>query len=277
MKHFLWAFILVLISTLVFSGEPDKKLHEMGLYPTVKLTFQACECAECMANPEESQAIGSGVIIRSEKSKGPIFKDKYINTILTAAHNIEHINPPLKIHVGKYKDWSELEGFNVYEGIVYAKNTTLDIAIILFVTDEKMIVAKLDVDKKLYLGEAVIRFGFGMGDDIRFDEGKITGVKTILPKSMAGMVRMNAHTIVGDSGGPVYDSDYNVIGITHAIRVNGMNLLTEQSYFSPTRNYKIWNEASNNSIGFVYKAEKMPNSSLFELWLSEHQIIGVKK
>lgn len=278
MKYFLWAFIFILISTTLFSGEPDKKLHEMGLYPTIKLTFQACECSECMEHPESAQAIGSGVIVRSEKSIGQFFKNKYVNTVITAAHNIKHFNPPLKIHVGKYKNWSELDDFDTYEAIVYAKNQELDIAVLLFVSDKKMNVAKLTADKKLYLGEKVIRFGFGMGDDIRFDEGKITGVKTILPKSMAGMARMNAHTIFGDSGGPVYDSEYDVIGITHAIRSTGMSLLTEQSYFSPTHNIKVWNESTNNSLGFVYKStEQSPNSSLFELWLSEHQIIGVKK
>lgn len=121
MKYFFYAFLLAFIPVTVFSGEPDKKLHEMGLYPTVKLTYQSCDCPICKANPDSSKAVGSGVIIRSEKSAGPIFKDQYVNVVLTAAHNVEHAQPPIKILVGKYKDWSEMDGFDEYTSIVYEK------------------------------------------------------------------------------------------------------------------------------------------------------------
>lgn len=279
MKYFLCTFLLALvIPVTLFSGEPDKKLHEMGLYPTVKLSFQTCDCPVCRANPEENKSVGSGVIIRSEKYNGQIFKDKYVNVVLTAAHNIEHAKPPIRIMIGKYKDWSEIDGFDVFSSVIYEKDANLDIAVMLFVSDKKMPVAKLGIDKKLYLGDKVIRFGFGLGDDIRFDEGKITSVKTSIPEAMKGKGRMNAHTVFGDSGGPVYDDEYNVIGITHAIRSNGMSILTEQSYFARVSDIKTWNESINNNVGFVYKAsDKLPSAILFNLWLSDHQIIGEKK
>lgn len=128
------------------------------------------------------------------------------------------------------------------------------------------------------MGNKVIRFGFGLGDDIRFDEGKITSVRTNLPEMMAGKARMNAHTVFGDSGGPVYDDEYNVIGITHAIRSYNFALLTEQSYFARTSDIKTWNESINNTVGFVYKAsDKLPSATLFNLWLLDYQIIGEKK
>lgn len=279
MKYLFCTFLLALIPVTVFSGEPDKKLHEMGLYPTIKLTYQSCDCPICRANPEESRSVGSGVIIRSEKSTGPLFKDKYVNVVLTATHNVEHAKPPITIHVGKYKDWSEIDGFDNYNSIVYAKDKKLDIAVMLFVSEKKLYVANLGIDKKFYLGNRVVRFGYGLGDDVRFDEGRITSVKTVLPEAMSGKARMNAHTVFGDSGGPVYDSEYNVIGITHAIRSNGFTLLTEQSYFARVSDIKTWNESINNTVGFVYKAsDKLPcATSMFELWLLDYQIIGEKK
>jgi S1-C subfamily serine protease len=283
MKYFLCTFLLTLvIPVTLFSGEPDKKLHEMGLYPTVKLLFQECDCPVCRENPESGLSVGSGVIIRSEKNNGPILQGKhagkYVNVVLTTAHNVDAAVRPVKILVGKYKDWSEIDGFDEFSSIVYAKDKDLDIAVMLFVSEKQMPVAKLGIDKKLYLGDKVIRIGYGLGDDIRFDEGKITSVKTVLPASMAGKGRMNAHTVFGDSGGPVYDKNYNVIGLTYAIRTEGMALLTEQSYFARVSDIKTWNESINNSVGFVYKAsDKLPVVALFDLWLSDHKIIGEKK
>jgi len=286
MKYFLFTFLLVLVIPVsLFSVEPDKKLHEMGLYPTVKLLipmdgelFQTSNYPVYRANLEEKKAVGSGVIIRSEKYIGKIFKDKYVNVVLTAAHNIEHAKLPIKVMVGKYKDLSEIDGFDEFTSIVYEKDQDLDFAVMLFISDKKMPVANLGVDKKIYLGDKVIRVGFGLGDDIRFDEGKITSVKTIIPTVMAGKGRMNAHAIFGDSGGPVYDDEYNVIGITHAIRGHDMGLLTVQSYFSRISNIKTWNESINNNVGFVYKSsDRLPSIALFNLWLSDHQIIGEKK
>lgn len=276
MKCFLCAFLISLISVTLFSGEPDKKLHEMGLYPTVKLSLRTCDCSVCQA--EANKSVGSGFIVRSDKCVEGIFKDKYLNVVLTAAHNIEHAIPPIKIVVGKYTDFSEIDGFEEFDSIVYQQDKNLDIAVMLFLSEKQMYTAKLKVDKKLYLGEKVIRFGFGFGDDIRFDEGKITSVKTIIPELMAGKGRMNAHTVIGDSGGPVYDDEYNVIGITHAIRANGNYIHTKQSYFVRTNDVKTWNESINNIIGFVYKkSDALPNATLFNLWLLDHQIIGEKK
>jgi S1-C subfamily serine protease len=279
MKYFLCTFFLtVVIPAIVFSAEPDKKLHEMGLYPTVKLSFRICDCSFCRANPETNKSVGSGVIVRSEKSDGPIFKGKYLNVVLTAAHNVEHAKPPIKIVVFKYKNWSEIDGFDEFTCTTYEKNKDLDIAVMLFVSEKQMSVAKLNVDKKIYLGDKIIKFGFGLGDDIRFDEGKITSVKTLIPAVMAEKVRINAHTIFGDSGGPVYDDEYSVIGITNAIRTNGNYLHTQQSYFVSTNDIKTWNESINNNIGFVYKvSDKLPNATLFNLWLLDYQIIGDKK
>jgi len=275
MKYVIAFLLSLTIPVTVFSGEPDKKLHEMGLYPTIKLTYQSdCDCPEC----RENTAVGSGIIIRSEKSTGPLFKDKYLNVVLTACHNIIHANPPIKIHVGKYKNWSEVDGFDSYTSVVYEKDEKLDIAVMIFVSDNKVPVAKLGIEEKLFIGNKIMHIGYGLGDDIRLDEGKITSVDTRLPAAMAGKARMNAHIIFGDSGGPVFDDDFNVIGIVHAIRSSNYTMLTQQSYFARVSSIKTWNESINNSVGFVYKeSDKMPSAILFKLWLQDYRIIGEKK
>lgn len=267
----------------LFSGEPDKNLCEKGLYPTVKLTYpnsSDCDCEEC----RNSNATGSGVVVAfSALGVGAGIsgkKDHYINVVLTAAHNVAAIKNdkvPLTIHVAKYKDFDELDSFDSFPAIVYEVNKQLDIAVVLFVSKEKLIVAKLGMDVKLHLGIPIIKFGYGLGDDIRFDEGKITSVKTSVPKTLAGKVRSNAHTIFGDSGGPVYDAEYNLIGITHAIRGGPSYILTVQSYFAPIRDIKTWSESSNNIIGFVYKEQQLPTFALFRLGMRNYEIIGEKK
>lgn len=269
----------------LFSAPPDKNLCEKGLYPTVKLTYSSnteCNCEEC----RNAKSTSSGVIIVSAKASAEISagisgpKDRYVNVVLTAAHNVAAIKNdkvPLTIHVAKYKDSDEFDGFDDYPAIVYEANKELDIAVVLFVSKEKMTIAKLGMDVKLHLGTPIIKFGYGLGDDVRFDEGKITSVKTSIPKTMVGKIRSNAHTIFGDSGGPVYDEKYNLVGITHAIRGGPSYIITVQSYFAPVREIKTWSESSNNIIGFVYKEQQLPTFVLFRLGMRNYEIIGEKK
>ena len=286
MKYFLVLIAIALSMTIpasnLFSGEPDKKLCEMGLYPTIKLTYPSktdCDCEEC----QNAKTTGSGVIVSSVKgnTKGLIAsKEYFLNVVLTAAHNITSIKNdkvPLIIHVAKYKNFDEFDKFIEYQAIVYEFNKDLDLAVLLFISEEQMPVAKLGMDIKLHLGNEVIKFGYGLGDDVRFDEGKITSAKTVSPEMMAGKVRTNAHTIFGDSGGPVYDKEYNLIGISHAIRAGNSYILTVQSYFAPLSGIKTWSESSKNIVGFVYKEQQLPAYALFRLCLRDIEIIGEKK
>lgn len=288
MKYFLliaFALSTTLSASNLFSGEADKKLCAMGLYPTVKITFPSnseCNCEEC----RNAKATGSGVVVSSivgvtGVAKGLITsKEYFVNVVLTAQHNIESIKndkTPLIIHVAKYKNDDEFDKFFEYQAIVYDSNKDLDLAVLLFISEEQMLVAKLGMDTKFHLGNEVIKFGYGLGDDVRFDEGKITSVKTTMPEMMAGKVRTNAHTIFGDSGGPVYDKEYNLIGISHAIRANSSHILTVHSYFAPLSGVKTWSESSNNIVGFVYKEQQLPTYALFRLCLRDIEIIGEKK
>lgn len=285
MKYFLliaFALSMTLPASNLFSGEADKKLCEMGLYPTVKLTYprsSECDCEEC----RKAKSTGSGVLISSVKGvmKSLIApKEYFVNVVLTAQHNVESIKNdkvPLIIHVAKYKNDDEFDKFIEYQAIVYDSNKDLDLAVLLFISEEQMPVAKLGMDTKLHLGNEIIKFGYGLGDDVRFDEGKITSVKTVVPETMAGKVRTNAHTIFGDSGGPVYDKEYNLIGISHAIRAENSYILTVQSYFAPLSGVKTWSESSNNIVGFVYKEQQLPTYTLFRLCLRDIEIIGEKK
>lgn len=267
MKHILM-LLAVLIPSVLFSEElhkitPNETLHKKSLYPTIKII-------------SGTDAIGTGCILRSEKNNN-YFKDQYLNVAITANHVIKENQ--FLVHVPKYKNWSEIDGFSEYQGTVHSINKEKDLAIILFVSPNKLETAELDLDSELFLGTELFKIGYGLGDDIRLDFGCVTSVKTINPPMLKNFVRINAYTIFGDSGGPVfYKNSYKIIGITNAIRGIQGSMLFSQSYISPISGLKDWNKSLNNGIKFVFDDKtEIPLTSTYQLWLKDYNITGNRK
>lgn len=279
MRYFL--FFLLVFPSFLFSQEadkitelykpicplegPDEILHKKALYPTVKITS------------ETSESCGSGFIVKSEKNVN-YFKDKYVNVVVTANHVVDGKLASI-IHVPKYKDWSEIDGFEEYPSIIAYSHPAQDIAILLFASPEQLPVADLDLESNLFFGTEIFKIGYGIGDDVRIDYGHITSVKTKIPDAMKRYMRTNAYTIFGDSGGPVFTKKYKVTGITHAIRgtPNG-GALYSQSYISSISFLKEWNKDINNAVEFVYKSEgDFPLTATYQLWLKDYKITGNRK
>lgn len=214
----LTAAIVFTLTSHLFSGEPDKKLHEECLYPTVMV---------CGQEGYES-GYGSGVIIKSEKDKD----GKYLNYVATCDHvvlikagtpfGVIATYRPCLVKVGNYENWSTFKGYTEYKTDLVYKDKEHDLAILVFESDKEMPTAEIDQDVKLYIGNDVMRVGCGLGDVMRLDFGKITSTNfKFHDKSFEDLYRTSVPTIFGDSGGPLFHKvgdDYKLVGITQAIR-----------------------------------------------------------
>lgn len=222
---------LILVS--VFGGEPDKVLHEKCIYPTV------------MVADDIQQAFGSGVVVKSKK-----VKEGFENYVLTSAHFVfpipviepiidlgpesrKNVPPPPEdekpieieefynfvIRVGVYEDWSTLITYNEYPSHIRVINREKDLCLMSFITKEKMWVADVEQNPKLYIGNDILRVGCGANDPFRLDYGKITCPR--MPRfagaHLADCIRISAPTVMGDSGGPVFHEG-KVVGIVQALR-----------------------------------------------------------
>lgn len=222
----------------LFSDEPDKTLHNKCIYPTVMITGPG--------------STGSGTIIRSEK-----VGDKYHNVVLSCAHIFS--GSRWQIHVPKYKEWSVIDGYDVYSIRPIRTSREKDLSVSLFASDKKMPVAELDFDSKLYIGSEVFRTGFGIGDEMRLDFGKITSLRGRIKNGpIKNTYRMSAYTVPGDSGGPVFHN-YKIVAITQAIRSVRRGYQEYPcfgiSYSVPLSRFKKWDQELNNVLSFTYKTD----------------------
>lgn len=241
------AFIFMLPAPHVFSDEPDKTLHNKCIYPTVMIS--------------SDRGGGSGTIVRSEK-----VGDEYHNVVLSCAHILQ-AGDNFTVRVPKYKDWSRLDGYDAYPIRPYRVSVSKDLSIMMFKSEKKMPVADLDFDCKLFIGSEIYRTGFGVGDEMRLDFGKITSLNGKIGEGgpISETYRMNVYTVPGDSGGPVFHK-HKVIAITQAIRSVrrgfGEHPCFGISYSIPLSRFKKWDGELNNVLAFVYQ----PDKALPKMW-----------
>lgn len=237
-----------------FANQPDEKLHLQCLYPTIHLS------------PDSGKNYGTGFIVRSSK----ISDSEYINVFITAAHVTNPVNQ-YTVTVFEYEDWSVLKRGQPYAASIYAVNFDLDIAIGMFISDEKMPVAKIDMDTKFYIGNEVFRVGCGLGDDPRLDYGKITSLCSKISGSAS--LRTSVHSVPGDSGGALF-SNYKVVGVLKSIRaMRSGQLVFNMSYYTPISSLREWSEEDGGAYDFTWKEKAFPRIIFWELRFTRDHII----
>ena len=235
---FLLLFFLVFI-TYCQSQEVNPKIVSNCLYPTV------------MVIDPENQAGGTGFVVRSTK-----YKNKFRNSLLTAQHTVE-TNGPFYVKIFKYKNLSEVDSEISVPLFIYALEKNHDMALGVFETDEKLPVMELDFDHKVIMGTPIFHIGFGMMDDARIDYGIITQTKTYKPDFLKELIRTNAYSMVGDSGGPLcQSSSLKTIGVCRAIRKHKDQLMNHQSYFTDIKMLKKWNDEYDNGLEPLYTEKR---------------------
>lgn len=247
-----WNFLFCLVAFLLIPNktfsQPDIKLHEKCLYPTI-MVFS-------------DRNNGSGVIIRSYK----ISEDKYYNFFLTCSHVVDK-NHSYKAKVFKYKSWSIVEKTLIFPVNFYSVDEDRDMAIGSFTSTEEMPVASLSFESEMYIANQVWRIGCGFGDDPRVDFGKLTS----LNKSY---IRTSIHTVPGDSGGPLFH-DYKIIGLMRAIKTYREIPVFGISFAVPISHFRIWSLEQNNAFDFLWDAKDYPKLPLLELDLQNNYDISI--
>jgi len=243
----LFAAFLVFLVTSVRASEPDVKLHKQCLYPTIKVV------------PEGKGSYGTGVIVRSMR----VADGEFRNVFITCAH-IADSHLPYFVMVYKYEKWSTVEKIKPYPCTFYGKDEARDVAVGVFISEEKMPTATIDFDTALYIGTPVFHFGCGVGDDPRLDEGKVTSVRNKLKRDGPSFIRTNVTTVPGDSGGPLFHK-YNVVGIAKSIRVWNDNMVWNMSYYIPIEKFKEWSNDNDEALHFVWGTTKLPDTPYWVL------------
>jgi len=181
--------ISLALINVIYASEPDVPLHNKCLYPTVRIDDAA------------QPGYGSGVIVRSDK-----VGSEYVNVVITCKHVADELIEPM-IRVMAYKNWSEFDNAKSksYPASVYMAHPRYDLALMIFLSDKKMPVAEIEIDKPIYIGDKITSFGCALRHSPRLEPGQISGVTK-------GTLRSNIMSVPGDSGGPVF-RDYKLIAI----------------------------------------------------------------
>lgn len=254
---------IVCVTEIVNAQENEiKDFYQKCLLPTVKLTYK-------QNNENKKEGVASGFIVRSEKSV-----DHYKNIVITAAHIVESLNGELNVMVPKFDDKLRLSKFESHIGQIFAKNSSQDLAVIIFTSKEKCPEVTFDFDADLFISSKIFKIGYGLGDDIRYESGEINSTFIREPKVFEGMYRFSSYTIFGDSGGPVFNKQNNkVIGVTIAIRAMENQFLTHHAYACPVVKIKEWDQKVNGNITFCYdKNKKIPSLPFVQLMWREYII-----
>jgi len=234
------AFVF-LYNTNLCSEEIDKKLHSQCLYPTIAIS--------------SLNYSGTGVVIRSD-----FCEDHYKNVFLTSAHNLPCKFSIFKVHVFKYTNWSECDDYETYPCCYYHIDEKQDIAIGMFESALSVNVATLTKNYSPYIGNDVFKIGCGDKKHPRLDCGKLTSVKISI--NDLHMYRISIYTIFGDSGGPIYNSNYELVALTNSISINKGNCLNNISFGTPLKNI-------GDKLDIINKKEKMPVLPFYFLKFNE--------
>ena len=251
------AIAILLFSYLIYN-QNQKNLKNRCINSTV-----------CIYN-EKQGVSGSAVIVRSEK-----INSIYYNVAITSAHLT---SDDKRLNLSGYEikmpifEKSKILYYEKRPCFIYEVNEECDLAIIIFSSFRRLECSDIDFFQNLEIDDRIMKIGYGLGDDLRIDRGDITSVCTSL-NDKKNLYRMNAFTVFGDSGGPVF-YNYRLVGITCGIRSSGLfNNIYNISYACPISDLKNWKEKLNN-IEFAYDySKKIPKIPIYFLefgtWTTE--------
>ena len=257
MKKIVLIFILIFLAFLFY----------FPIYQENTIKKKCLSSSICIFNSDVG-SVGSGVVVRSDD-----FGDYYYNVAVTCEHIVLDDNRLLpsgyRVKIPIFKK-NKIICYNEYPCIIYEKNKEYDLAIVLFFTNYKINCADFGFDSKLDINDKILKVGYGLGDDFRIDHGNITSIDGKLNGSR-NLYRMNAFSIFGDSGGPVFYQN-KLIGITKGIRTSENIPLFFISFATSIKNLKNW-EKELNSIDFVYdNSKKLPLLPTYFLEFSQWKI-----
>ncbi|HHX58587.1 MAG TPA: trypsin-like serine protease [Candidatus Moranbacteria bacterium] len=117
---------------------------------------------------------------------------------------------------------------------VIARDTLMDLAVLKINTDKKLVAVKLGDSDKIRVGQTVVAIGNSLGEFRNtVSKGIISGLKrdvkagdrlTGQTEALDGVIQTDAAINLGNSGGPLFDLDGNVIGMNVAMAYGAENV-----------------------------------------------------
>jgi S1-C subfamily serine protease len=214
---------------------------------------------------KERNVSGSAVVYKSIKNSN----DGYINIALSCEHVCDSI---MTFNTFSYKDKKYVNKKEEGPCIALVKDKDEDIAIIAFLSKEKMNEVDTQFEFNLDLLQEVYAVGCGLSESPRFTEGKITAL-TPEAKNISN-IRTNVPIVPGDSGCGLFSKDNRLIGISNSIRkldFNGISYPIEGiSNFKPLSLFKTKFDTSHSK---ALLERNTPPKLIFDyLWIINSQI-----
>ncbi len=225
----------------VKTDETHSLMHKKCLFPTI------------MISSKDQSQCSTGVVIRSDKVSGV-----WYNVAVTCCHCADDELADYHADIPEYDDGMRFKKWQRFKGVVYAKDAKTDLAVFLFVTPFPVDVAEVNYDAKLTIGTPISHVGCGIGGQPRFDTGAITSLSESVQPHPTAVYRTSAHTVFGDSGGPLFHQN-KVVGIMQAVKITRFHglpqVLPHISYAIPVGAIKTWDGEENNRLRFLYTTE----------------------
>jgi len=172
----------------------------VALQKKIQTTVQKVRPATVALTSVRTGSSGSGVVVNKN------------GLILTAAHVVQG-NTEMQVVFPDGK---------AYIGNVLGANRTKDVAMVQLIKKKDWPFAKLGNSNKMKVGDYVIAMGHAAGYDPRRQPPVRFG--RLLSKNRHGFITTDCALIGGDSGGPLFDLDGNVVGINSSIgNINATN------------------------------------------------------
>ena len=156
---------------------------------------------QAIVRVEAGEGSGTGIIIKVDKSKE--IRDGYEGYCLTAWHVVQDIHDnSIKVH---YRSGRRSKGCRIIE-----QDPERDIALIWCWVPKKVVPAKL-ANKPIQGGDQLEFAGLGGSSDLKKSLRHFKGVASS-PSSME-KIFADVPLLPGDSGGPVFNSNREVVGV----------------------------------------------------------------
>ncbi len=241
--------IYFILSSSVFSIEPDKKLHTNCIYPTVLVV-------------DKIGSYSTGVVLKSKK-----VGDEYHNIGLTADHG--SLTRKITIQVFEYENYQPSHT-SKYDGITYYGNKFYDLSVFVFISEKEISTAKT-ANKNIptYMGQAITKVACGLGDPPRVDLGIVSGKNRLLTHSILKKMQLSIFTLPGDSGSAIFDENREIIGWTQSIRTIPDQSIFNVAYAIPVDQMHQMLELAK--LDFVLNEEELPVLPWLEIKINSNK------